>query len=153
MTTTITKRYRIHQIVSRILNLRIFSTKMNVVKYLNQQYIRINKQTQFLEKFVDSYLVIEKFVKQSDEFDKEEEIIATNGETFPWDDLRLPKFIHPVRYDIELTPNLTSLWVKGIYFCLIKWKQYSKIKWHFHELNVRKFSVSLYRTNIAGLIS
>ena len=70
----------------------------------------MNKQTQFLEKFV----------KSSDEFDKEEEIIATNGETFPWDDLRLPKFIHPVRYDIELTPNLTSLWVKGIYFCLIK---------------------------------
>ena len=55
-------------------------------------------------------------MKLSDEFDKEEEIIATNGETFPWDDLRLPKFIHPVRYDIELTPNLTSLWVKGISF-------------------------------------
>ena len=73
----------------------------------------MNKQTQFLEKFADSY---RKFVKLSDEFDKEEEIIATNGETFPWDDLRLPKFIHPVRYDIELTPNLTSLWVKGIYF-------------------------------------
>ena len=64
--------------------------------------------------------VTEKFVKLSDEFDKEEEIIATNGETFPWDDLRLPKFIHPVRYDIELTPNLTSLWVKGNFFCLIK---------------------------------
>ena len=74
----------------------------------------MNKQTQFLEKFADSY---RKFVKLSDEFDKEEEIIATNGETFPWDDLRLPKFIHPVRYDIELTPNLTSLWVKGNFFC------------------------------------
>jgi len=48
------------------------------------------------------------------DYEEEEEIIATNGETFPWDDLRLPKFIHPVRYDIELTPNLTSLWVKGI---------------------------------------
>jgi hypothetical protein len=65
-----------------------------------------------------------KLVKTSDEFVKEEEIIATNGETFPWDDLRLPKFIHPVRYDIELTPNLTSLWVKGNFFCLLKWKQY-----------------------------
>ena len=73
----------------------------------------MNKQTQFLEKFADSY---RKFVKLSNEFDKEEEIIATNGETFPWDDLRLPKFIHPVRYDIELTPNLTSLWVKGNFF-------------------------------------
>ena len=41
-------------------------------------------------------------------------LTATNGEPFPWDDIRLPKFIQPVRYDIELTPNLTSLWVKGI---------------------------------------
>jgi hypothetical protein len=40
--------------------------------------------------------------------------MATNGEAFPWDDIRLPSFIQPVRYDIELTPNLTSLWVKGI---------------------------------------
>ena len=61
-------------------------------------------------------------MKSSDEFDKEEEIIATNGETFPWDDLRLPKFIHPVRYDIELTPNLTSLWVKGNFFLFNKMK-------------------------------
>ena len=48
-----------------------------------------------------------------DDYEEDQEIIATNGETFPWDDLRLPKFINPVRYDIELTPNLTSLWVKG----------------------------------------
>ena len=48
------------------------------------------------------------------DYEEEEEIIATNGETFPWDDIRLPAFINPVRYDIELTPNLTSLWVKGI---------------------------------------
>ena len=47
------------------------------------------------------------------DYEEEEEIIATNGETFPWDDIRLPAFINPVRYDIELTPNLTSLWVKG----------------------------------------
>ena len=65
---------------------------------------------------LNKIIVTEKFVKPIDEFNKEEEIIATNGETFPWDDLRLPKFIHPVRYDIELTPNLTSLWVKGIFF-------------------------------------
>ena len=48
------------------------------------------------------------------DYEEEEEIIATNGETFPWDDIRLPAFINPVRYDIELTPNLTSLWVKGM---------------------------------------
>lgn len=44
----------------------------------------------------------------------EEDLLATNGEPFPWDDIRLPSFIQPVRYDIELTPNLTTLWVKGI---------------------------------------
>ncbi len=48
------------------------------------------------------------------EYEEEEELVATNGEPFPWDDIRLPTFIKPVRYDIELTPNLTSLWVKGI---------------------------------------
>ena len=46
--------------------------------------------------------------------DLEPELIATNGEEFPWDDIRLPKFIKPIRYDIELEPNLTSKVVKGI---------------------------------------
>lgn len=38
---------------------------------------------------------------------------ATNGEDFPWNDIRLPKFIKPLRYDIELSPDLDSRWVKG----------------------------------------
>ena len=46
--------------------------------------------------------------------DTEPELIALNGEEFPWDDIRLPKFIKPIRYDIELEPNLTSKIVKGI---------------------------------------
>ena len=41
-------------------------------------------------------------------------LLATNGDAFPWDDIRLPGFIVPIRYDIELTPNLTTGWVKGI---------------------------------------
>ncbi len=41
-------------------------------------------------------------------------LVATNGDEFPWDDIRLPKFIVPIRYDVELTPNLTTGWVKGI---------------------------------------
>ena len=36
-------------------------------------------------------------------------------EEFPWNDVRLPSFIQPIRYDIELTPNLTTLGVKGIF--------------------------------------
>ena len=44
---------------------------------------------------------------------------SCNGEpckdedVFPWDNVRLPLFIKPIRYDIELTPNLTTLVVKG----------------------------------------
>ena len=57
-------------------------------------------------------------VVDEDEYEYYEEsmldMTATNGQPFPWDDIRLPTFIQPVRYDIELTPNLTSLWVKGI---------------------------------------
>ena len=45
---------------------------------------------------------------------KEPPLLATNGDAFPWDDIRLPAFIVPIRYDIELTPNLTTGWVKGI---------------------------------------
>ena len=45
---------------------------------------------------------------------EEPELIATNGEEFPWDNVKLPSFITPIRYDIELTPNLTTQWVKGI---------------------------------------
>jgi len=40
--------------------------------------------------------------------------IATNGEVFPWNDVRLPIFVRPLSYDLELTPNLTTLAVKGI---------------------------------------
>ena len=52
---------------------------------------------------------------------KEPDLIATNEEPFPWDDIRIPKFIQPIRYDIELTPNLTSEWVKGKIYLLVKY--------------------------------
>jgi len=39
---------------------------------------------------------------------------ATNGEEFPWNEVRLPIFIRPVSYDLDLTPNLETLEVKGI---------------------------------------
>lgn len=46
--------------------------------------------------------------------DEDVPLVATNGEYFPWDDIRLPIFIRPVSYDLELTPNLTTLEVRGI---------------------------------------
>ncbi|XP_015117204.1 endoplasmic reticulum aminopeptidase 2 [Diachasma alloeum] len=41
------------------------------------------------------------------------EPMATNGEIFPWDNVRLPAFSHPTRYNITIHPNLTTLEVKG----------------------------------------
>lgn len=39
--------------------------------------------------------------------------IATNNELFPWNNPRLPTFIRPMRYKINIHPNLTTLDVKG----------------------------------------
>ncbi|XP_044018769.1 endoplasmic reticulum aminopeptidase 2-like isoform X2 [Aphidius gifuensis] len=47
------------------------------------------------------------------EDDEGAEPLATNGEIFPWDNVRLPTFAHPMRYNITIHPNLTTLEVKG----------------------------------------
>jgi hypothetical protein len=36
-----------------------------------------------------------------------QDYIATNGEKFPWRDVRLPTSVSPIEYDIYLHPNLT----------------------------------------------
>ncbi|EFX80575.1 endoplasmic reticulum aminopeptidase 1-like isoform X2 [Daphnia pulex] len=41
------------------------------------------------------------------------EAIATNGEPFPWNDVRLPDSIVPLRYSVVLHPNLTTLFLRG----------------------------------------
>ncbi|KAI4480304.1 hypothetical protein M0804_010302 [Polistes exclamans] len=41
------------------------------------------------------------------------EPLATNGEIFPWNNVRLPTFVYPTRYNITIHPNLTTLEVKG----------------------------------------
>lgn len=38
---------------------------------------------------------------------------ATNGQIFPWNNIRLPTFVRPTRYNITIHPNLTTLEVKG----------------------------------------
>ncbi|RVE67888.1 hypothetical protein OJAV_G00086310, partial [Oryzias javanicus] len=40
--------------------------------------------------------------------------IATNGQLFPWDRMRLPKTISPLHYDLSLHPNLTTLDFTGV---------------------------------------
>uniref|UniRef100_UPI0037E8B858 endoplasmic reticulum aminopeptidase 1b n=1 Tax=Semicossyphus pulcher TaxID=241346 RepID=UPI0037E8B858 len=40
--------------------------------------------------------------------------IATNGQPFPWDRMRLPKTISPLHYDLTIHPNLTALEFTGV---------------------------------------
>ncbi|XP_054434263.1 endoplasmic reticulum aminopeptidase 2 [Pteronotus mesoamericanus] len=47
----------------------------------------------------------------SDQFSKDPGAlpVATNGEPFPWRELRLPSMVIPIHYDLSVHPNLTSL--------------------------------------------
>ncbi|KAM4576191.1 endoplasmic reticulum aminopeptidase 1b [Odontesthes bonariensis] len=40
--------------------------------------------------------------------------IATNGQLFPWDRMRLPKTVSPFHYDLTIHPNLTTLDFTGV---------------------------------------
>ncbi|XP_076010299.1 endoplasmic reticulum aminopeptidase 1b [Genypterus blacodes] len=40
--------------------------------------------------------------------------IATNGQPFPWDQMRLPKTVSPLHYDLTVHPNLTNLDFTGV---------------------------------------
>ncbi|XP_028270361.1 endoplasmic reticulum aminopeptidase 1-like [Parambassis ranga] len=40
--------------------------------------------------------------------------IATNGQPFPWDRMRLPQTISPLLYDLTIHPNLTTLDFTGV---------------------------------------
>ncbi|OAD57971.1 Glutamyl aminopeptidase [Eufriesea mexicana] len=50
---------------------------------------------------------------ENEDDEKSSEPLATNGEVFPWNNVRLPMFAHPTRYNITIHPNLTTLEVKG----------------------------------------
>jgi len=38
--------------------------------------------------------------------------VATNNEIFPWNNVRLPDSVQPLRYRIHIHPNLTTFIVK-----------------------------------------
>ncbi|XP_017267900.1 endoplasmic reticulum aminopeptidase 1b [Kryptolebias marmoratus] len=40
--------------------------------------------------------------------------IATNGQRFPWDRMRLPQTVSPLHYDLTIHPNLTTLDFTGV---------------------------------------
>lgn len=40
--------------------------------------------------------------------------LSTNGELFPWTQLRLPQSVHPLSYELTLTPDLDNMTFAGI---------------------------------------
>ncbi|CAB1319877.1 unnamed protein product [Coregonus sp. 'balchen'] len=64
---------------------------------------------------------------------------STNGELFPWNELRLPASVRPVNYDLSLTPNLTSMTFTGrTIINMIIQHDTKRIVLHSSELNIIK---------------
>ena len=70
------------------------------------------------------------------------ELKATNGETFPWSDIRLPSFIKPLTYDIHMHPDLKAFKFSGtvdIKFEVLKASDF--IVFHVKSLKVTKLEL------------
>lgn len=69
--------------------------------------------------------------------------LATNGKPFPWANIRLPSTVVPVRYDIVLHPNLTSLTFSGSVQIIVN---VLEVTWHIilHSsgLNITKATLA-----------
>uniref|UniRef100_A0A674F2R4 Aminopeptidase n=1 Tax=Salmo trutta TaxID=8032 RepID=A0A674F2R4_SALTR len=64
---------------------------------------------------------------------------STNGELFPWNELRLPASVRPVNYDLSLTPNLTSMTFTGhTIINMIIQHDTKRIVLHSSEINIIK---------------
>jgi len=69
--------------------------------------------------------------------------LATNGEVFPWQDIRLPSHTIPIHYDIFLHPNLTTFYMTGsveILLTILEKTNFFVI--HSKDLNISEVSVS-----------
>ena len=69
--------------------------------------------------------------------------IATNGESFPWNNIRLPESIVPVKYDLFMWPNLTMFQFNGNVSVLLDVKKSTDfIIFHCKELTVHSSTVT-----------
>lgn len=69
--------------------------------------------------------------------------LATTGETFPWQDIRLPKLVQPLHYDLFMHPNLTTFVNKGsVEIVLAVIQETTFIVLHAKDLNITAISVS-----------
>ncbi|XP_050965784.1 leucyl-cystinyl aminopeptidase isoform X2 [Labeo rohita] len=65
--------------------------------------------------------------------------ISTNGEVFPWTELRLPSSVHPVHYNISLYPNLTLMTFQGSVSILVEVLHETKnIVLHSSDMSITK---------------
>lgn len=72
---------------------------------------------------------------------------ATNGERFPWEDIRLPPSIIPSNYDIFLHPNLSTFHFTGNVTIQIKsLKDTDFVVFHERDLNFSSFEISHLKT-------
>ncbi|XP_052411438.1 leucyl-cystinyl aminopeptidase isoform X2 [Carassius gibelio] len=64
---------------------------------------------------------------------------STNGEPFPWAELRLPLSVYPVHYNISLHPNLTLMTFQGSVSILVRVLNETKnIVLHSSDMNITK---------------
>ena len=68
--------------------------------------------------------------------------LATNGEVFPWPDIRLPPNVHPVHYELFLHPNLTTFAMTGsVEILLTVDRETNFFVVHSKDLNVSEVTV------------
>ncbi|KAK9974347.1 hypothetical protein ABG768_022449 [Culter alburnus] len=64
---------------------------------------------------------------------------STSGELFPWNELRLPSSVHPVRYEISLQPDLKNMIFQGSVSIKVEVLHETKIiVLHSSDLNITK---------------
>ncbi|XP_076855099.1 endoplasmic reticulum aminopeptidase 1b [Brachyhypopomus gauderio] len=68
--------------------------------------------------------------------------LATNGQPFPWNKMRLPQTASPLRYDLVLHPNLTSLDFTGSVKIRVEVRQDTRaLILHSKDLNISRAAV------------